>query len=50
MKSAHLLQIITPITMETSTISPAIATTTMMMTGFCSLEATVAAKEGREMG
>lgn len=38
---AYLLQIITPITMETSTMSPAMATTMMTMTGFCSLEATV---------
>jgi len=41
--SAHLLQTITPITMDTSTISPAMATTAMMRTGFCSLEATVTA-------
>lgn len=44
--SAHLLQTITPMTMDTSTVSPAMATTAMMRTGFCSLEATVTA--GRE--
>lgn len=32
--------------MDTSTVSPAMATTAMMRTGFCSLEATVTA--GRE--
>lgn len=45
-RSAHLLQTITPMTMDTSTVSPAMATTAMMRTGFCSLEATVTA--GRE--
>lgn len=39
--SAHLLQTITPITTDTSTVSPVMATTVMMRTGFCSLEATV---------
>lgn len=33
----------TPTTMDTSTVSPAMATTAMVRTGFCSLEATVTA-------
>lgn len=48
-RPTHLLQTITPITMDTSTVSTAMTTTTMMRMGFCSLEATVTVggKQGR---
>lgn len=44
---AYLLPMMKPNTMKTRMMVPATATTAMMMTGFCSLDITVAAIEAQ---